>query len=121
MNVEAQESTKASLLNWTRRLIAIRKKYPVFGRGSLEFLLPENRSIVAFLRKTESQTVLCVNNLSQYPQPVALDLRTYRGSIPIELLGNKPFPAVADAPYFLSLGGHDFFWFLLEGGPEIGV
>jgi maltose alpha-D-glucosyltransferase / alpha-amylase len=121
VNVEAQESTKASLLNWTRRLIAIRKKYSVFGRGSLEFLLPENRAIVAFLRKSESQTVLCVNNLSQYPQPVALDLAAYRHSVPIELLGNKRFPAVADAPYFLSLGGHDFFWFLLEGSPEVRV
>jgi maltose alpha-D-glucosyltransferase/alpha-amylase len=118
VNVEAQEQTRSSLLNWMRRLIAIRKKYPVFGRGSLTFLGAENRSILAYIRKTESQTVLVVNNLSQYPQPVALDLRDYLGAVPVELLGNQRFPRITEHPYFLSLGGNDFFWFLLEGGPK---
>jgi len=117
VNVEAQEQTKSSLLNWTRRLIAIRKKYPVFGRGSIMFLGSENRSVLAYVRKTESQTVLVVNNLSQYPQPVELDLSDYFGKVPVELLGNRRFPEIIERPYFLSLGGHDFFWFLLEGDP----
>ncbi len=121
INVEAQEQHKSSLLNWMRRLIAIRKKFPVFGRGSMQFLGAENRSILAYVRKTDSQTVLVVNNLSQHPQPVALDLSEYRGSVPVELLGSQRFPAITEHPYFLSLGGHDFFWFLLEGAPEIPV
>ncbi len=121
VNVEAQEQSKSSLLNWMRRLIAIRKKYPVFGRGSITFLGAENRSILAYVRRTESQTVLVVNNLSQYPQPVELDLSEYRDCVPVELLGNQQFPIIRDHPYFLSLGGHDFYWFLLEGGPEQAV
>ncbi len=118
VNVEAQETTRSSLLNWMRRLIAIRKKHPVFGRGSIAFLGSENHSILAFIRRNDDQTILCVNNLSQYPQPVELDLREHAGSVPIELLGNKRFPAVTDSPYFLSLGGHDFFWFLIESSPS---
>lgn len=118
VNVEAQEASKGSLLSWMRRLISIRKKYPVFGRGSITFLGAENHSILAYIRKSESQTVLVVNNLSQYPQPVELDLSAYRGSVPVELLGNRRFPQIGNLPYFLSLGGHDFFWFLIEGGPE---
>jgi maltose alpha-D-glucosyltransferase / alpha-amylase len=114
VNVEAQEQTKSSLLNWTRRLIAIRKKYPVFSRGSITFLGAENRSILAYVRKSEGQTVLVVNNLSQYAQPVELDLSDYRGRVPVELLGNRRFPTITERPYFLSLGGHDFFWFLIE-------
>ena len=121
INVEAQEQHKSSLLNWMRRLIAIRKQFPAFGRGSMQFLGAENRSILAYVRKTDSQTVLVVNNLSQHPQPLMLDLSEYAGSVPVELLGSQRFPEIAEHPYFLSLGGHDFFWFLLEGGPEVPV
>ena len=119
VNVEAMERQKSSLLNWMRRLIALRKQYPVFGRGSIEFLGCPNRSVLAFLRRTDSQTVLCVNNLSEQVQPAELDLSAFVGRVPVELTGSHRFPAVADRPYFLSLGGYDFFWFLLEGGPEI--
>jgi maltose alpha-D-glucosyltransferase/alpha-amylase len=117
VNVEAQEATKSSLLNWMRRLIAIRQRYPVFGRGSITFLGAENRSVVAYLRRDESQTMLVVNNLSQHPQPVELDLSAYQGCAPIELVGNRRFPAIGERPYFLSLGGHDFYWFLIECPP----
>ena len=119
VNVEAMERQNSSLLNWMRRLIALRKQYPVFGRGSIEFLGCPNRSVLAFLRRTDSQTVLCVNNLSEQVQPAELDLSAFVGRVPVELTGSHRFPAVADRPYFLSLGGYDFFWFLLEGGPEI--
>ncbi len=121
VNVEAQERQSSSLLNWMRRLIATRKKYPAFGRGTLEFLGAENRSVLAFIRKTESQTLLCVNNLSQHAQPVELDLSAYKGSFPVELTGNRRFPRIGELPYFLTLGGYEFYWFLLEGGPEVTV
>ena len=121
VSVEAQEQTRSSLLNWTRRLIAIRKKYPVFGRGSLQFLGPANRAILAYIRRTESQTVLVVMNLSQHAQPVELDLSSYAGSVPVELVGSERFPKITDRPYFLSLWAHEFFVFLLEGGPEVPV
>jgi maltose alpha-D-glucosyltransferase/alpha-amylase len=121
VNVEAQEASNSSLLNFTRRLIAIRKKYPVFGRGSITFLGAENRSILAYVRKSETQAVLVVNNLSQYAQPVELDLSEYRGCVPVSLVGNRRFPTIGEHLYFLSLGPHDFFWFLLEGMPQPGA
>ena len=121
VNVESQERQHSSLLNWMRNLIATRKKYAALGRGSLEFLASENKAVLAFIRKTDSQTMLCVNNLSQHTQPATLDLSAYRGCVPIELSGGSSFPKVGRSPYFLSLGGYDFFWFLLEGSPEVEV
>ncbi|MBX6311674.1 MAG: maltose alpha-D-glucosyltransferase [Isosphaeraceae bacterium] len=121
VNVESQERQHSSLLNWMRQLIATRKKYPAFGRGTIEFLGSENRSVLAFIRKTESQTILCVNNLSQHVQPVELDLSHYLGCVPVELTGGRRFPPIRDHPYFFSLGSNDFYWFLLEGGPEIPI
>ena len=114
VNVESQERQDSSLLNWMRRLIATRKRFHAFGRGSLDFLRTDNRSVLAFTRRHESETILCVNNLSQHPQPVELDLSDYLGCTPVELTSRKRFPPVRDRPYFLSLGGYDFFWFLIE-------
>ena len=117
VNVESQLRSPTSLLNWLRRLIRARKKYPVFGRGSLKFVPCENRRVVAYLREYQEQTVLVVNNLSAFAQPAALDLQSFRGRVPIEILGNHEFPVIGDQPYFLSLSPHSFFWFRLDKEP----
>ncbi len=114
INVEAQRRTPSSLLNWMRRLIAIRKRYPVFGRGEMEMLHPSNMTVLAYIRSLDDQHILVVNNLSRFVQPVELDLRRYAGYVPVELFGETVFPAVGEAPYFLSLGPHTFYWFRLE-------
>ena len=113
INVAAQERSPASLLNWMKRLIAIRKRFPVFGRGALEFLDPANRKVFAYLREGEGETILCVTNLSRFVQPCELDLRRYEGRVPVELFGNTPFPPIGALPYFLTLGPHTFYWFRL--------
>jgi maltose alpha-D-glucosyltransferase/alpha-amylase len=114
INVEAQLRSTTSLLWWLRRLIRVRKKYPVFGRGTLKFVPCENRRVVAYLREYQDQTVLVVNNLSQFAQPAALDLHHFNGCVPVELLGNHEFPPIGEPPYFLSLGPHSFYWFRLD-------
>jgi maltose alpha-D-glucosyltransferase/alpha-amylase len=114
INVEAQRRGSSSLLNWMRRLIAIRKRYPVFGRGAIEFLHPSNLTVLAYLRCNEDQTILVVNNLSRFVQPVELDLSQFVGYTPIELFGETAFPRIGESPYFLSLGPHTFYWFRLE-------
>jgi maltose alpha-D-glucosyltransferase/alpha-amylase len=118
VNVEAQRSVPSSLLNWMRRLIAIRKRYPVFGRGSIEFLQPGNLAILAYVRSFQDQTVLVVNNLSRFVQPAELDLSRYSGCVPIELFGETVFPRIGPSPYFLSLGPHTFYWFRLVNGHQ---
>lgn len=121
INVEAQLRAPTSLLHWLRRLIRVRKKYPVFGRGTLSFVPCENRRVVAYLREYQGQTVLVVSNLSAFAQPAALDLRAFQGMVPVELLGNHPFPAIEERPYFLSLSPHGFFWFRLDNESEQGA
>ncbi len=118
VNVEAQLRSPSSLLNWMKRMIRVRKRYPVFGRGSIEFLSPENRKVLAYLRSDGEQTVLVVANLSRFSQPVYLDLSRYQGMALVELIGETRFPCVREEPYFLSLGPHCFFWFRLEKGSE---
>jgi maltose alpha-D-glucosyltransferase/alpha-amylase len=114
VNVAAQEKQPGSLLTTMKRLIATRKRSVAFGRGDIEFLRPRNQSVLAFLRRHADETLLIVANLSGRSQPIELPLAAYEGAIPVEMLGGARFPAIGRAPYFLSLGPHDFYWFTLE-------
>ena len=114
INVEAQLRSEASLLNWMRRLIRHRKEYPAFGRGTLEFIPCENQRVVAYMRRYQDQVVLVINNLSRFAQPALLELNSYRGRVPVEIVGGQSFPAITEAPYYITLGPHGFFWFRLD-------
>ena len=113
VNVEAQQSNPSSLLWWTRRLIALRKRFKAFGRGTIEFLYPDNRKVLAFIRRYENESILVIANLSRFSQYVQLDLSSVRGSIPVELFGRSEFPPIGTEPYVLTLGPHGFYWFSL--------
>ena len=113
VNVEAQQADPHSILWWQKRLIGLRRQSPVFGRGSAEFLQPENRHILAYIREYEGERVLVVANLSRFVQHVELDLSTWAGSIPVEMFSRNDFPAAGPAPYSLTLGPHGFYWFQL--------
>jgi maltose alpha-D-glucosyltransferase/alpha-amylase len=113
-NVEAQQNNPHSLLWWMKRVLAQRKQLKAFGRGSLEFLYPENRHILAFVRRFEDERVLVVANLSRFAQSTQLDLSQYVDMVPTELFGKTTFPQVTTQPYFLSLGPHAFYWFSLQ-------
>jgi maltose alpha-D-glucosyltransferase / alpha-amylase len=119
VNVEAQSRDPFSLLNWMKRIIAVRKGHKAFGRGSLRFLRPGNRKILVYLREYEGETILCVTNLSRAAQPVELDLSAYKGRVPVEMLGRTPFPPVGELPYLLTLPGYGFYWFLLSETAEV--
>ncbi|MGO6994622.1 maltose alpha-D-glucosyltransferase [Rhizobium leguminosarum] len=118
VNVEAQSTDAHSLLNWTRRMLALRGRHPAFGRGTLRFLSPENRKILAYLREYEGEVLLCVASLSRLPQAVELDLSSFEGRVPIELTGMSPFPPIGQLTYLLTLPPYGFFWFQLTADAD---
>lgn len=120
VNVEAQRDTSASLLNWTRTMLAIRRRYDAFALGGFRELGGSNPSVLAYVRETsggngsvQGDTVLCVNNLSRFPQPIELNLQHWDSHIPVELTGSVEFPRIGKLPYLLTLPGHGFYWFQL--------
>src|SRR5438874_3425137 len=119
-NVEAQQNNPHSMLWWMKRLIAMRKRYKAFGRGTLEFLYPENHRVLAFIRRYQDEIILVIANLSRFVQYAGLDLSAFRGSSPVELFGRAQFPPIGDAPYFLTLGPHAFYWFALTPVEAVG-
>jgi maltose alpha-D-glucosyltransferase/alpha-amylase len=124
LNVEAQSNNASSLLNWTRRMIEVRKQHHAFAEGDFVDLGGSNPSVLAYKRQWRrpdgrEDVVLCVNNLSRFPQPVELDLAAHRGGVPVELTGGVRFPGIGELPYLLTLPGHGFYWFqLLEPEDE---
>lgn len=113
LNVEAQSRDTSSLLNWTKRMLAVRQTSHAFGRGERRFLSPGNRKVLAYLREYGDDSILCVCNLSRSAQPVELDLARFKGRVPVELLGRTAFPPIGELPYLLTLPGFGFYWFRL--------
>jgi len=114
VNVESQKRNEHSLLNWTRRLIQVRRSTQVFGRGAIRFLHPANHRVLAYLRSLGEEQILVVNNLSSSAQAVELDLHDLEGAIPIEMFGGSLFPRIGELPYMLTLAPHSFYWFQLR-------
>jgi maltose alpha-D-glucosyltransferase/alpha-amylase len=113
VNVEAQSANQHSLLNWTRRMLSIRKRHRSFGRGTFGYLYPGNRKVLAYLREYEGETILCVCNLARTAQAVELDLSSFSGRVPVELVGGASFPPIGQLTYLLTLPPYGFYWFLL--------
>ncbi|HEY3010324.1 MAG TPA: maltose alpha-D-glucosyltransferase [Micromonosporaceae bacterium] len=118
VNVEAQRDSSATLLNWTRTMLAIRRRHESFAVGSFHDLGGSNPSVLAFLREAGDDVVLCVNNLSRFPQPIELNLQHWAGYQPVEMTGRVMFPRIGQLPYLLTLPGHGFYWFRLSAPEE---
>jgi maltose alpha-D-glucosyltransferase/alpha-amylase len=114
VNVEIQERNSSSLLWWMRRIIAVRKRFTAFSRGSLEMLYPANSKVFAFIRRHEEEVILVVINLSRFAQAVSLDMTSFAGIAPEDLFSRNRFPVIRESPYLLTMGPHDHFWFLLR-------
>jgi len=118
VNVEAQTRSLSSLLNWMKRLISVRKSARVFGRGSLTFIRPANRAVLAYVRQIDNEAILCVANISRSAQAVELDISPWKGRVPQEMLGRTHFPRIGDLPYLITLPPYGFFWFQLNVDPK---
>jgi maltose alpha-D-glucosyltransferase/alpha-amylase len=117
-NVEGQQNNLRSLFWWMKRLIALRKRYKAFGRGSIEFLQPINRKVLVFIRRYQNELILVIANLSRFVEYVELDLKAHKGMVPMELFSRSKFPTIGELPYFITLGPHEFYMFtLLEEKP----
>jgi maltose alpha-D-glucosyltransferase/alpha-amylase len=114
INVEAQERAPFSLLHWMKRMIALRARHKVFGRGSLEFIRTPNRKVLTFVRRLGEDRVLCIANLSRTVQPVEVPLEAFAGLTPVEMLGQTEFPRITEQPYLLTLAPYGFYWFQLQ-------
>lgn len=119
VNVETQDKNPNSLLWWTKRVIAMRKKFKAFGRGKIKFLSPANNKVLAFMRTYLDENILVVANLSRFPEAVELPLEDYKDYIPVEVFGQNKFPKITEHPYLVTLAPYGFYWFALRQDEEM--
>ena len=119
VNVEAQSRSLSSLLSATKRLISVRKSTLAFGRGTMTFIRPVNRSVLAYVRQYGDEVILCVANLSRSAQATELDLSAWKDRIPLEMLGRTRFPAIGELPYMITLAPYGFYWFQLQRARQV--
>jgi maltose alpha-D-glucosyltransferase/alpha-amylase len=114
VNVEAQSRSLSSQLSATKRLMSVRKSTLAFGRGTMLFIRPSNRSVLCYVRQYGDEVILCVANLSRSAQATELDLSPWKERVPLEMLGRTKFPAIGELPYMITLAPYGFYWFRLE-------
>ena len=121
VNVETQAANPASLLSWMRQLIALRKRHRVLGRGSIEFLEPENHHVLAFVRHPTSDMAPASGRCCASPTCPASPSRSSStcasspAPCPVEVFGQNRFSPIGDRPYSLTLAPYGFFWFAIDG------
>jgi maltose alpha-D-glucosyltransferase/alpha-amylase len=120
VNVESQKEAPHSLLQWMKRMIAVRKRFPAFGRGTITFLRPANEKVLAYVRRHEGVVLLLVHNLAGSAQSVELNLNEFAESTPVELMGEARFPRVTERPYVLTLAPYGYYWLNLSTKPSKG-
>jgi maltose alpha-D-glucosyltransferase/alpha-amylase len=115
VNVAAQEDDPDSLLNWTRTALRIRKAHPVFGRGELRMLAPDNPAVLAYIRSHDDESVLVVNNLSPDPQEITLDLGEKAGAKLEDLFTGEVMEFPLEGRPSLSMDGYGYRWLKIAG------
>ncbi len=94
ITVEAQQKDKDSILNFYKKLIAIRKEYPVVAKGEISFLETEEDKVLIYQRSLGEQQVIVLCNLDKKKQEVKINkewssyqilLENYQGrELPLE-------------------------------------
>ena len=120
VNVEAQQRDPSSQLNWMKRMLATRKAQPgVRPRQALASCVRAIARCWPTCASYEDEAILCVANLARTAQPVELDLKRFKGRVPVEMLGRTSFPPIGELPYLLTLPAHGFYWFRLASDAPV--
>nr|WP_297423279.1 maltose alpha-D-glucosyltransferase [uncultured Actinotalea sp.] len=115
VNVEAQLAQPASLLHWVHGMLTVRRRHPAFGLGDFTALRTDDDAVLAYLRSTPEETVLCVANMAATPRATAVRLPDHAGHRLRDVFGGAPFAAVGDdGAVFMTLGSRDFFWLTIH-------
>ena len=114
LNIETQQANNSSFLWWMKRVIATRRRFRAFSRGTFEVVTSDNAHVFSFLRRYEDETVLVIVNFSRHREVVTLELPDYADHVPEEVFSQNEFPRIREDGYTVNIGSNDFYWFILH-------
>ncbi|HEY1696901.1 MAG TPA: alpha-amylase family protein [Polyangiaceae bacterium] len=115
VNVAAQRRDVESLLNWTERIIRMRKEVPEIGWGDFRVLDAGDASVLAVCYEWRNNAVLVVHNLRGEGVEVELALGTERGRRLVNLLSEDHSRADAHGKHHVVLEPYGYRWYRVGG------
>ncbi len=116
VNVAAQRRDPKSLLNWTERLIRMRKEAPEIGWGDCIALDTRNPGVLALRYDWRNNSVLIVHNLLQEPVEIHLHAGCgEEGNLLIDIADDASSKANEEGYHRLRMEAHAYRWFRVGG------
>ena len=110
VNVEAQRADPSSLYHAIRRMIRLRKQHASLGSGDFHIIPSDNQAVLAYRRCHQAETMVVVNNLTDSPQRVLLDVASLAGGRPEDVISGEALPPMTASSYPLHLEPYQTMW-----------
>jgi len=117
VNVAEQRRDPNSLLNWTERIIRMRKEVPEIGWGDFQVLPIRDPAIFAIRYDWRNNSVLFVHNLDSIPREIAFStgLSGDQGRLLVNLLSEDHSGAADNGKHHLLLEAYGYRWYRVGG------
>ena len=117
VNVAEQRRDPNSLLNWTERIIRMRKEVPEIGWGDFQVLPIRDPAIFAVRYDWRNNSVLFVHNLDSIPREIAFStgLSGDQGRLLVNLLSEDHSRAADNGKHHLLLEAYGYRWYRVGG------
>ena len=115
VNVERQRRDPSSLLNWTIRMIRLRKECPEIGWGEWQIVPTRPPGVLAISHRWRGNAVVCVHNFDAQPCEVTLRLPLDGGDRLASLVDEEESRADGRGRHRLALEGYGYRWYRVGG------
>jgi maltose alpha-D-glucosyltransferase / alpha-amylase len=117
VNAAQQRREPQSLLNWTERIVRMRKEIPEVGWGDFEIIQTRDTAVLALRYDWRNNSVLFVHNLAATPREISLSagIAGQTGRLLVNLLSDDHSQARSDGKHRLLLEGYAYRWYRVGG------
>jgi maltose alpha-D-glucosyltransferase/alpha-amylase len=117
VNAARQRRDPSSMLNWTERIIRMRKEVPEVGWGDFELITTRQASVLAMRYDWRNNSVLFLHNLASTPKEVAFSsgIAGESGRVLVNLLSEDHSRANADGKHHVMLEAYGYRWYRVGG------
>lgn len=116
INAADQRRHPESLLNWTERIVRMRKEVPEIGWGDFAILKVRDPSVLAMRYDWRNNSVVFLHNLHEEPREILLDVdRGEEGKLLVNLLTRDHSKAEETGKHRIVLEGYGYRWYRVGG------
>jgi maltose alpha-D-glucosyltransferase/alpha-amylase len=117
INAAEQRRDPNSLLNWTERIIRMRKEVPEVGWGEFEVLKTGDNAVLGLRYDWRNNSVLFLHNFADKPCEIEFSssLKGETGNSLINLLGNEHSRATKNGKHCVCLEAYGYRWYRVGG------